>query len=390
MMIKYLFLPMILIPSLVLAAETLADITGTGLKVAPKVAVNYKYDNNIANSNDNQRASNLIEVIPELNLIGERGSSQFALAYKLEQGLYAEDSDSNYTDHTLKAYLNSDINNRNNINFMYQFGIAHDDANTGIAEGNENITEPSVYYTNNVALSYTYGTAAASARIKPNIGFNNKYYDEDNLDYSDVADFSEYNYGITFYYAAAATLDVLFEVSNTSSSYDNASNPLDNDDILAYTGITWDISGKTQGTAKVGYEKVNYANASRDDISAPSWDIGLGWSPKTYSTFNLSVTQYIEGSASGQESVSTNNQALTWQHDWRHNLTSLLAYTHLDEEFQQSNREDETNTLNVNLTYQLRTWLKLGASYEFIDKSSSINNLAYDKNIYGLTSQFIF
>ncbi|QUM83194.1 outer membrane beta-barrel protein [Moritella sp. 36] len=370
-----------------LSLETSSEL---GFNVIPSLSINYKHDDNITNTKNNQQASNLIEIMPALRIEGQKYNNKFILDYTGQQALYSENAENNYTDHQLKAELNRASNSRHQLAISYQFNLAHDAVNTGISEGNKQVTAPSRFYNQQVALSYVYGRQSSQARLKPRFSFNNKRYDKDNSSYTPMADFNEYDYGLAFDYHIGASLNLLLDISNRVSNYQGTANQKDSNNSLLYTGIHWNISGKTQGIVKIGYEKINFSDSHRESQANPSWDIGINWHPKTYSIFNINATQKITNAVTGTDSIEANRKSISWKHTWRYNLSSSLAYQHLNETYQHSAREDKSNAINLMLSYQLRYWLAFGLSYEHQSKSSSEVHLGYDKSIYGLTSSLVF
>ncbi|QUM78287.1 outer membrane beta-barrel protein [Moritella sp. 24] len=365
-------------------------ISELGFKAIPNIMINYKHDDNITNTKANHQASHFTEIIPSLRIEGQKYNNLFSFAYQARQSLYGDNTDLNYTDHQFHARLSRDMNKRHRLAFSYQFDIGHDPANTGISEGNEQITTPAIFYTQSTQLSYSYGSKTSKAILEPRFGFNDKRYDDNSGNDVSMANFDEYNYGLSIYYNIAASLKILFDMSSTTSDYAGNNKQKDSQNGLVYTGLNWDITGKTKGSLKVGYEKINFADSTKDSQASPSWDIGVSWYPKTYSVFTLNTKQKITQAILNTDSIKTNSNSISWQHKWRHNLSSSLSYNNLREKYQSSAREDISNAINISFSYQFRYWLAFGLSYEYKDKSSSESQFEYDKNIYGLTSKFVF
>lgn len=381
-------------PFYLLADSSSAYDSDLGIEITPSLAINYKHDNNIANVSSNKTASNLIEIMPALRIEGQKYHNQLTLNYAAKKNLYSESESNNFTDHKLQAGISRAMNKRHTLALLYQFDQGHDAPNTGVSEGDVRIPESAVFYTQAIDLNYRYGSQSATVTLAPRVSFNNKRYDEDNSNYTTAADFNEYDYGLAIYYRLAASVNLLVDMSHISTNYQDTSNAKDStqgsDNYLVYSGINWDITGKTQGVIKLGYEKINFADNSLTAQSEPSWDLGIRWSPKTYSIINISASQKIRNAVTGTDSIETNNQSINWQHTWRYNLSSSLAYIHLDEVYQQSERSDNSHQLTMALDYQFRRWLTFGLSYDYQNKSSSDSRLAYDKSIYGLTSNLVF
>jgi len=392
LMLRYLLCTSCSAPFYLFAAASAApsDLTDLGIEIIPSLAVNYKHDDNITNVNNNKQASNLVEIMPALRIEAERYNNQFSLSYNATQSLYSDNKASNYTDHTLQTDISRAMNSHHQLALSYQFDLSHDAANTGISEGNEQAIEPAIFYTQDISLNYRYGSQSSTLTFAPRLSFNNKRYDEGNRNYSPLADFNEYDYGLALYYRLAASLNLLVDISNKVTNYQDSSNSKDSISSLLYGGINWDISGKTQGSIKLGYDKINFTDNSRGSNTTPSWDIGIRWSPKTYSIFNINASQKITNAVIATDSIKENVSSVNWQHAWRYNLSTSLAYQHVNETYLHSTREDNSNSINIALSYKLRYWLTLGLSYEHEVKSSSDVRLGYDKNIYGLTSRLVF
>jgi len=380
------------VPFFLLAASstTPSAMVDLGIEIIPSLAVNYKHDDNVTNVKNNKQASNLVEIMPALRIEAEKYNNQFSLSYSAKQSLYSENKASNYTNHTLQTNVSRAMNSHHQLALSYQFERNHDAVNTGISEGNEQVTEPAIFYIHDIALNYRYGSQSSTLTFSPRLSFNNKRYDEGNSDYTPLADYNEYDYGLALYYRLAASVNLLVDFSNKVTNYQGNSNSKNSLNSLIYSGINWDISGKTQGSVKLGYEKVSVADNSRSAQTSPSWDIGIRWSPKTYSIFNINASQKITNAITATDSIKESASSVNWQHAWRYNLSTSLAYQHVNETYQHSAREDNSNSINIALSYQLRYWLTFGLSYERETKSSSDVRLGYDKNIYGLTSRLVF
>lgn len=372
------------------SSTSVNSISELGLSIVPRLVVNYKHDDNITNAKTNTQSANVTEIMPSLRIAGEKYNNQFDFTYQAKQGLYHGNTELNYTDHLLMTNLSRAVSNRHRFALAYAFNINHDAVNTGIAEGSEQVTSPSLFYTHATQLNYSYGGQTSTMVLTPRFGFNTKQYDDNDNNAVTMANFAEYNYGLSLYYKLATSLKLLLDISHISSDYDGDNKQKDSNNNLLYSGLNWDITGKTKGSLKIGYEKINFADNAKQSQVNPSWDIGISWYPKTYSVFTFNTKQKITNAITNTDSIVTNTNSLNWQHQWRHNLSSVLSYHNLKEKYQSSNRKDKNNAININFSYQFRDWLALGLSYEYRNKSSSQANLAYEKNIYGLTSQIIF
>lgn len=370
--------------------NSLTSLPELGFSLIPSIAVNYKFNDNINNAHTDQQGSNITEISPALRIEGQTYRQQISFEYKAKQALYAEDSDYNYTDHALQTALAYDINHQHKITMAYQFQLGHDEANTGILTGDNDSIKPAIFYNQHFYFDYSYGSQSAKASLVPRLAVIHKRYDEENQRYTTAADFDDYQLGLAFYYRVTASINLLVDASHTISDYKNTVAQQDSYNNLLYTGVNWDITGKTQGIIKLGYENINFADPNRESQADPSWDLAINWKPKSYSTFNLNSSQKITHAVTNLSSIKTNKRAISWQHNWRHNLSSSIAYQNLQEVYLDQAREDISDNINITLNYQLRYWLIFGLSYAYEQRKSSMSQLSYDKNVYGITSRLIF
>jgi len=184
--------------------------------------------------------------------------------------------------------------------------------------------------------------------------------------------------------------EVLIQARHTNINYTDDSSPgptQSSGENHYYLGLKWEATAKTTGYVKVGYMTKNFDSSAIKDYSGKSWEVGVRWSPLTYSVFDL-VTSRVTNEATGVGSaILSNNYGLTWNHAWSSRLRTqaLAGYRHDDFLDSSPNRVDKTATFGAKVSYDFRRWLLLGAEYTHTDRNSTLNFDDYKRNLFLLT-----
>ncbi|HEY6612318.1 MAG TPA: outer membrane beta-barrel protein, partial [Pseudomonas sp.] len=160
---------------------------------------------------------------------------------------------------------------------------------------------------------------------------------------------------------------------------------LNSTNIGLLTGVTWEATAKTTGTAKFGHEKKDFDDSRIGEKSGGMWEVGATWEPRTYSRFSLNTRQGFDEGDSGASTIKTQSTTLSWNHDWAERLSSNVSYTRMDQDYQDIEREDQIDTFGIGLTYEMRRWLDVGLGYKYSENDSDAANESYERNIYALS-----
>lgn len=391
MSIKYYALYLALFSQAAMAeVEPNPYFTESGIEITPFLAVSLKHNDNITREKEsrNEISSMLLELEPSVMANAEYGNSIYSARYTLTNGSYFDSSEDNYLDHRLNLSSSWHINFRNRLNLNYDLASLHDERGSGISEGREEFDEPTEYVTNHVYATYIYGAEGAKGRLEGTIG----YYDNSYKNFRNITRFRDYDenrYDAAFYYRVTHSIDLLFNIKKEDRRYDNivpGEASQDSDVMYYYIGAEWDITGKTTGTAKLGVQDKEFNNSGRQDFNDTSWDIGISWSPKRYSTLNLYTTQQALDPDQDGDYIEETSYTLGWQHFWYERFTTNVSYTNTDESYTGVPREDESDTWGISASYDMRRWLSMTLGWDYTDKTSSQANIGYEQQIWYLTA----
>jgi hypothetical protein len=154
-------------------------------------------------------------------------------------------------------------------------------------------------------------------------------------------------------------------------------------------GMTWETTAQTRGTVKVGYFWKDFADDAREDFGEPSWDVDIRWSPRTYSHFDFRTARYPSETNAGGDYVRNTANSISWEHNWTNRVTSRLAVRDLNQEYPGSNfsRSQDLKQYTIFLTYQMRRWLEFKAGAVVNSRTSTIDTLVFDGNVYSISAR---
>ncbi|HEY5623343.1 MAG TPA: outer membrane beta-barrel protein, partial [Gammaproteobacteria bacterium] len=232
---------------------------------------------------------------------------------------------------------------------------------------------------------YGYGAPGAKGRLE----FDAAYFQRRYTDSQQAAAISDHNAGAvggTFYWRIMPKTRLLFQGRYATFDYVDPSNPLDSSEKRAYIGAQWDATAKTSGFAKFGYMRKDFAS-SLQNAAGSSWDVGIRWSPRTYSVFDLSALKTFNESTGIGGAIISQRAGASWSHAWNSRLSHRLAYFNIRSKYVDSvlDRRDDAHDIGIKLNYQFRPWLSFGAEYIHTDRDSNVAEFRYKRNVIFLT-----
>lgn len=363
-----------------------ASISAGAIDIIPQLTVRLSHNDNIYSEQTNKDSSFITVLNPSVEFVAEKESNAYRVTYDIKHGIYRGASADNYTDHNLSAEAVMDLDARNNFTLTAALAKAHEDR--GSTEAGTG-AEPSRYTDKSVAGIYQYGAEGAKGNLELTANYldhrfdnfragtvNNASRDRDNL-----------TVGGTFFYRVAPKTKALLELRQEVIDYVASTSTQDSTERKYLAGVAWDATAKTSGTAKLGYAEKNFDDIGVNDQSGVSWEIAGRWSPKTYSTFDLTASQEYEESSGTGVAVDTQTLGLAWNHAWNQRLSTLASVTHTIEDFVDAEipREDNKDELKLGVNYELERWLSMNLDYTYTDADSSDAAEGYTGNIFMLT-----
>lgn len=366
-----------------------ATIQAGGFVITPSLGLDHRYDTNIFSQNSDEQESWVTVLTPSVQATADLGLVSVGASYYHEAGLYEASSDDNYNDNFFAASASMELNQRNQFDVQASYNDDHEDRGTGFSQGAgaTAIEEPDTYEEVILDGAYTYGSEQSQGRLVLGVTSLDKEYTNHRAS-TRGRDREDLTGSATFYWAISGKTDLLAEVVSKDVDYVNdptavagGFDTLDSTVTKYLVGVTWEATGRTTGTVKVGEAKKNFDDSDREDFSGASWEIGVTWAPKTYSAFSFNTARESRETSGTGSFIDAKTYYAGWQHAWTSRISSNVYYSLDDETYEDdtTGREDETETLGFRVDYSMRRWLDLGFSYSDTSKDSNISQFNYDR-----------
>lgn len=364
-------------------------------KLTPRLTVTQMSDSNIYLTNDDLEAnqdSALTIINPSFDFNAKDQSREFYSNLSMISGTYSDTraGDDDYKDYKFSIGSKVPVQNRQEVQLNAGRDLLHDNRGTAFTAGiASSVAEPDEYQLDNFGLKYTLGDGKSKMRF--DLGF--KHLDKEYTNNKITTGTRNYNSSIfdtTFTYRTQSKVETFIQLSTAAIDY-KVDNPVfglavqtfDGNQNSGFVGLSWKATAKTTGTAKVGASEKTFDDPLVDDIdSTGTWLLDLSYEPTQRARINLGSSATLsenEGTGSAKESKT---YSAAWKQTWPLHLTSNLSYSLANDVHSDSEREDDTSTANINLTYNFRRWMDIKIGYTSIIRDSSEVAFEYDKQLY--------
>ncbi len=347
----------------------------------PSVGIALTHDDNILLTKNNKKSSMLLVVTPRGRIEYDTGeASQVAVEVGAESGKYFASSADNYLD--LDGLVEGAYYPTEKLSFYGSLGLqrGHEGRGTGVTAGIPGaVKHPDRYHLWEATAKVTYGTDPQ----KLELGYTHqkrKY--ENNRALTILQDRKSDALTAALSMQIAPNTAMTLDGSVTRLNYDVAA--LDSTQYRGLVGLSWDATYQTRGFVKFGWQKKHMSSAALRDASGSSWDVGVDWSPLSYSTLQFSTSKEFGESDGVGAYTDTRAYHLGWNHDWSDVFGSRLSLDASKIKYGATTREDKLKSIGLNLDYRMRPWLLLGASVSHSRKDSNQPNLDYRDNQVGV------
>ncbi len=353
-------------------------------------------DSNLLNTNSNFKAvdTGYFKTDAAIQAWIQDGPNSYSLAYRLNDGRYFDSSEDDYTDHKLNLDIHLEANSKNSFDIYGEYDATHEARGTGFSEGIRAFLQenPFRYKDSLFGGQYTLGNRQSKGRLELAASWFNRQWDDEDAQLGgeivNITDGRDHDISMLrgdFYWKVAAKTDLLFELRHNTINYDFVppnTVSLDSTETFALVGVEWELTHKTTGIAKVGVSSKDFKADQRGDYTGATWDVGIAWEPRSYSTIELLLRGYPAETYEVGSFIDTRDYQISWDHNWLRKFgTSIdLVYQQLVFEGSFDNREDDVLYTLIRADYDFYRWLSLGVGYRFQEKDSSRNSLDYDRN----------
>ena len=177
-----------------------------------------------------------------------------------------------------------------------------------------------------------------------------------------------------------AFVEVTYTTIDYSDALDDGGFNRDSDGPTILAGVDLDLGGLLRGDISAGYLQRSFDDATLKDISGFNAGVGLTWNPTELTTVKPSFSRNIQETTSANvSSFITTSFGITVDHELRRNIILGARASFAADDYQGTNREDETVKYGLSVDYKLNRNFYLGVDYNFKDKTS--NQVGSDQTV---------
>ena len=349
----------------------------------PSVGVQLSHDDNILLSNTNEKSSMITVITPKFRWEADGEASQVGLTFETEAAEYHSSNDDNYVDWRALAEVAYFPTERVSYYGAAKFNHDHEARGSTASSGSAKPDEYDLWELNG-RLKYGLDEEGAPRFELEYTHSDREYTNNRASTASDDRKTDELT--ATLFYKVAPLTSLLLEGSVTQLDYDIGTS--DSDQTRLLVGVTWEATAATTGFAKVGRSEKEFDNTtgSNTNTDNASWEVGVTWAPLTYSTVNFSTNRdYSESSGTGSHNDSTST-SVSWTHAWQSHFDTTLSFSRVNDDYVNSTREDDVDTIQLNADYRMNHWLVFGAGYKHVERDSNTAGLDYEDNVVTLSA----
>ncbi len=371
------------------AAPSPQAVAVGGAQLIPTLVLTQKFDDNIFSQDDKTikaKDSGITQFQPTLQYLAEKDDNHIALTYTGDYGIYNSSSDDNYDDHNILFDALMRPSDLYSVNFGASYGAFHDNRGEGSSEG-INVSsrgKPDEYNLENERLLIDVGRETARLgleieALRTIINYTNNRTD------TRFRDRREHQIIGRLYGRVSDRTRYFVEASNEVFGYETAplvGSSIDSNQVVVAVGASWEATGKTTGSIKVGRLDKKFDAADRANNDLTIWDADITWSPMSYSTVRISASKDAQETNGTGSFIEAQNFNVSWQHGWSDRMRMTLTAGIGDDEYPGNPRKDDRTSYSIGFDYDWQRWITIGASYSYTERDSNVDTFDFERNVF--------
>jgi hypothetical protein len=357
------------------------------LDLSPVLEVGETFNDNIFTRDTVKKSSFITQTNAGAQLAFKRQSNRYALTYALQNGQYHASPQDDYLDHYAGLNTHTEFTSRNRLDTDMSYFKSHymrgaflgRDLTSSIIETEHGPDQYHMYDTN---AKYTYGAVNAPGNLEVKAGFKNYTFDN-NPTIKQGQDRNNIDFGLGYNYKVLpnTTLHAQFE-NNWVMHKSSQAGLYDTNKQRFLVGGTWVYSTQLKTVAKIGYlhQAFDSAALSVNNLNALTWDLGLIWSPLSYSKVNISMNRDARSTVNSANIREADRYNLGWTHEWNSRISTQLSSAYENANNIALHREDNFYSVTLDLNYGVRRWLGVGVILSNRNLDSQAQTLNFDQN----------
>ena len=392
-----------LIVALLLAASpAMAQTEGLGpglikigpLEIHPSVGLKETYSDNIYRSYDNKPTeSDVITTLsPGIQFLLPMGSHSFQMGYRADIDWFADNSETNYTKHLVGVAFNFAFPGGLTCTMSDYYSDSEVPRKWKEQPGLSGASDPyreKPFKANDLKMKAKYKFVD---RWAAEVRYSNYDFEYDET-YDGGGNYKRNLFGGSIYYSLTAKTDILVDYNYSRVDY-KISKENDNQNHMAYLGLSFDPTAKVRGYLKLGMAEKKYEETvvGRDnDFTTFSTLVDLGYNMSPYDILSLKVSRVIAEDEDTNAPFTKTEASLGYRHILSMNekisLNANVGYR--KEKFEESMkdvdglsklRDDDKWYCGAGIKYALQDWINLSLQYTYTDNQSNFLRYDYKEN----------
>ncbi|WP_297832976.1 outer membrane beta-barrel protein [Pseudomonas sp.] len=349
-----------------------------GFDFTPTLNVSERYDDNFRTLPNQVESAWITSVSPTFVIGTQTRNSGYQLEYAADSLTYQDHADADHVNQHFTAKSIMEFDSRNRLSWELGYHRAEETVQTAQPRENDK------YTLKNASMGYSFGVLSGMNQIDLLAEYQElRYRNSGDLNADKEHDTTSFT--ATWFHRLGGSTRTLVEVRHSDFNYVLPGSLRDSTGDAALVGLTRDVSAKVSGSVRVGYERKNFSSAAVNDDSSPTWEVGLDWKPRTYSTFSLKASKKFEEGDDGSNTVHDTSTRLGWRHTWSPWIASEVNYRYADLQYLGINRDDKLNTYGASMIYSATRWADVTLGYQRWKNDSNDSTQTYTRNVYLLS-----
>ncbi|MDQ3204177.1 MAG: outer membrane beta-barrel protein [Pseudomonadota bacterium] len=349
-----------------------------GFDFTPTLLFSESYDDNFRELEHDVDSTMVTKIAPTFELKAEDRNSGTRLTWQPTRYIYHDDSDASNTAQRLRADSVMEFTDRHRLKLEAEARKFERTTSTAVDGINDEISSQ------RVGGVYTYGAKSAMNQIDLGASYDRLRYDNaDGINDDKERDTTALS--TTWYHRLGSNTRSLLEYDHKIFDYVEPNSPRSSKSNAVLAGAEWDLTARTTGKARIGYERKEFDENDSGDLSNPTWQVNLDWRPRTYSKFTFLAKQAMAEGDDGSDAVKATFTQVGWRHGWTERITTIAEGGMGRYEYEGQERTDDLQDYNLAVEYEMRRWLDIELGYRHRDNDSDADNESFKRNVFQIS-----